>query len=140
MEQFIHRNKTVQLVKLFLMFFEKGQILCTKILLLWKRKAQVLHTRLRTGCSSPAKSRPLLKNISVSPMCHCGSIENTQHFFLHCNWYLEKRTLLINSVANFCTPTLHVLLHGDPSLSEATNASIHVCKHVHGFIIDSKRL
>ena len=101
-----------------------------------ERKAQVLHTRLRTGCSS-LNLDLFLKNISDSPMCQCGSIENSQHFFFHCNLYLEQRTRLLNSVANYCTPTLHVFLHGDPSMSEAINESIF--KHVHDFIIDSKR-
>ena len=100
------------------------------------RKAQSLHTRLRTGCSS-LNLDLFLKNISESPMCSCGSIENTQHFFFHCNLYQRQRTLLLNSVANYCTPTLHVLLHGDSSMPVNTNENIF--KHVHQFIMDSKR-
>ena len=100
------------------------------------RKAQSLHTRLRTGCSS-LNLDLFLKNISESPMCSCGSMENTQHFFFHCNMYQRQRTLLLNSVANYCTPTLHVLLHGDSSMPVNTNGNIF--KHVHQFIMDSKR-
>ena len=45
-----------------------------------KRKQQVLHTRLRTNCS--ALNHDLyLKKITDSPLCRCGSIENTYHFF-----------------------------------------------------------
>ena len=100
------------------------------------RKAQSLHARLRTGCSS-LNLDLFLKNISESPMCSCGSIENTQHFFFHCNLYHRQRTLLLNSVANYCTPTLHILLHGDSSMPDNTNENIF--RHVHEFITDSKR-
>ena len=100
------------------------------------RKAQSPHTRLRTGCSS-LNLDLFLKNISESPMCSCGSIENTQHFFFHCNLYHRQRTLLLNSVANYCTPTLHILLHRDSSMSDNTNGNIF--RHVHEFITDSKR-
>ena len=44
------------------------------------RKAQILHTRLRTNCSS-LNMDLFLKNISDSPLCHCGTLENAQHFF-----------------------------------------------------------
>ena len=71
-------------------------------------------------------------------MCHCGSIENAQHYFFHCNVYLRQRTFLLNSVANYCTPVLHVLLQGDPSLSDAINESIF--QHVHDFIINLHKI
>ena len=100
------------------------------------RKAQSLHTRLRTGCSS-LNLDLFLKNISESPLCSCGSIEDTQHFFFHCNLYHRQRTLLLNSIAIYCTPTLHVLLHGNPSMPDNTNEDIF--KHVQEFITDSKR-
>ena len=51
--------------------------------------------------------------------------------------YLRQRTLLLNSVANYCTPALHVHLQGDLSLSDSINESIF--KNVHNFIIDCKR-
>ena len=101
-----------------------------------KRKAQVLHTRLRTGCSS-LNLDLFLKSISDSPMCRCGSIENTQHFFFHCNLFRRQRIVLLNSVSNYCIPTLQVLLYGDLSLSDVTNERIF--NHVHDFIIDSNR-
>ena len=44
------------------------------------RKAQILHTRLRTNCSS-LNMDLFLKNISDSPLCRCGTLENAQHFF-----------------------------------------------------------
>ena len=44
------------------------------------RKAQILHTRLRTNCSS-LKNDLYSKNLTDSPLCRCGSVENTSHFF-----------------------------------------------------------
>ena len=100
------------------------------------RKAQMLHTRLRTGCSA-LNFDLFIKNISDSPMCVCGSIENVQHFFFHCNLFHRQRVLLLNAVSNLCTPTVNVLLQGDQSLTNETNANIF--QHVHDFIISSKR-
>ena len=100
------------------------------------RKAHILHTRLRMGCSS-LNLDLFMKNITDSPMCQCGSIENTQHFFFHCNFNQRQRTILLNSVAIHHTPTLNLLLNGDPSLSKAINEDIF--KHVHEYILDSKR-
>ena len=100
------------------------------------RKAQMLHTRLRTGCSA-LNFDLFIKNISDSPMCVCGSIENVQHFFFHCNLFHRQRVLLLNAVSNLCSPTVNVLLHGDQSLTNETNANIF--QHVHDFIISSKR-
>ena len=101
-----------------------------------KRKAQILHTRLRIGCSS-LNFDLFVRNISDSPMCRCGSLENAQHYFFHCNLYNRQRVVLLNSVANYCTPTVITLLQGNPSLSNDINEQIF--KHVHDFIIDSQR-
>ena len=100
------------------------------------RKAQMLHTRERTGCSA-LNFDLFIKNISDSPMCVCGSIENVQHFFFHCNLFHRQRVLLLNAVSNLCTPSVNVLLQGDQSLTNETNANIF--QHVHDFIISSKR-
>ena len=44
------------------------------------RKPQILHSRLRTGCSA-LNLDLFTKNITNSPLCSCGSIENSQHYF-----------------------------------------------------------
>ena len=45
-----------------------------------KRRAQVLHTRLRTKCSSNYDDL-FQKRINDSPLCRCGNVENTYHYF-----------------------------------------------------------
>ena len=100
------------------------------------RKAQVLHTRLRTNCSS-LNLDLFLRNISDSPLCQCGSIENAQHYFFHCRCYQIQRTELLNIVSQYQIPSLSLLLYGNDSLSLDTNKIIF--EKVHKYILDSKR-
>ena len=60
-----------------------------------KRLPQILHTRLRTN-SSNLNYNLLSKHIIDSPLCSCGSIENTYHFFFECHMYAPQRILLEN--------------------------------------------
>ena len=99
------------------------------------RQFQILHTRLRTNCSS-LNNDLFLKNITDSPLCRCGSIENTQHFFLQCPFYLEQRAELLDSLSRFET-SLNLLLYGNASLSFNTNFMIF--DRVQKYIRDTKR-
>ncbi|MES9994334.1 MAG: reverse transcriptase family protein [Candidatus Thiodiazotropha sp.] len=100
------------------------------------RKAQVLHTRLRTNCSS-LNLHLFLKNITESPLCRCGSIENTEHFFLYCRYYQEQRDELLSVVMPYQIPTVNLFLYGDKNLSQQTNKVIF--ESVQKFIIGTKR-
>lgn len=100
------------------------------------RRVQVLHTRLRTNCSS-LNLDLFLKNISETPLCSCGSIEDSQHYFFHCPNYQTQRTALINTISTIQTPSLNLLLYGNPNLSIAINNAIF--ERVHQFILDTKR-
>ena len=101
-----------------------------------KRQLQILHTRLRTNCSS-LNNDLYLKNITESPLCRCGSIENTYHFFFQCSYYTPERTLLFDAISRYCGITLHLLLFGDTSLSHDTNKNIF--QQVQKYISDTKR-
>ena len=57
------------------------------------RKAQILHTRLRTICRS-LNDDLYSKNLNDSPLWKIPTI-----FFLQCSYYNEQRTTLLNSVA-----------------------------------------
>lgn len=100
------------------------------------RKAQILHTRLRTNCSS-LNLDLFVKGISESPICRCGSIENSQHFFFHCPYYQPHRNLLLNVVSTYHNPTLDLFLYGESSLSYDINVIIF--NNVQQFILNSKR-
>ena len=100
------------------------------------RKAQILHMRLRTGCSS-LNLDLFLKNITDSPLCRCGSIENSQHYFFHCRFYEVPRTILLNAIEIHQPPSLNLLLYGDSALSQETNNFIF--EQVHKYILETKR-
>ena len=100
------------------------------------RKAQILHTWLRTNCSS-LNLDLFLKGITDSPLCRCGSIENSQHFFFHCPYYQQQRNALLNVVSTYHRPTLDLLLYGESSLSYDVNMLIF--ENIHRFILNCKR-
>ena len=100
------------------------------------RHTQILHTRLRTKCSS-LNYDIFIRNLNDSPFCRCGNIENAEHFLLQCRFYRLQRLEMFNSVSQLCHVTLDVLLFGDSSLSLETNSQIFLL--VHKFIKDSKR-
>ena len=58
----------------FKCFLKEDKRTVPKYYFYWVRKAQILHTRLRTGCTS-LNLDLFMKNITDSPMCQCGSIE-----------------------------------------------------------------
>ena len=45
-----------------------------------KRLGQIYHARLRTNCSS-LNLHLFSKHLTDSPLCACGSIEDTYHFY-----------------------------------------------------------
>ena len=54
------------------------------------RKIQIIHARLRNRCSS-LNHHLYMKKIVQSPLCTCGSVESTEHFFLQCPNYVNIR-------------------------------------------------
>ena len=57
-------------------------------------------------------------------MCECGEIENTPHFFLHCNLYGQLRHALLDRVSTYCQPTVNVFLFGNTDLTDVENAEL----------------
>lgn len=100
------------------------------------RRSQILHTRLRTKCSS-LNYDIYLKNLTDSPLCRCGDIENSQHYFLYCYYYSVQRNEMLCSLSQLCNVSLDVLLFGDSSLSVDINTQIFAA--VQKFIMDTKR-
>ena len=100
------------------------------------RKAQVLHTRLRTNCSA-LNHHLFSKNIVDTSLRSCGSIENNFHFLFNCPKYTEIRVELIQTLSPICTLSLKTLLFGDENLSNETNTVIF--ETVQKYILASKR-
>ena len=60
------------------------------------RLGQIYHARIRLNRS--LRCHLFQKNIIDNPVCECGDIENTSHFFLHCNLYGQLRHDLLDRV------------------------------------------
>ena len=101
-----------------------------------KRTGQIHHARLRLNCSS-LRQHLFSKNIVESPLCECGAVEDTKHFFLECRRYRNLRVELNNAISLICPPTLNILLHGSSKLTDSDNKKIFLA--VHDFIVKSKR-
>ena len=87
------------------------------------RKLQVLHTRLRTKCSS-LNFHLHQKNIVQSPLCTCGSLESAYHYFFECRFYSNLRPIFLRDLSLICEVSLDTILHGNRSLNDDANCKI----------------
>lgn len=98
-------------VKLNLIFFTYGD-----------RFFNIIHTRLRHNCV--LNSDLFRCNIINSPLCSCGKLEDTYHYFFTCNKYKEARNVMLNEIFNIVNLNIvntHVLLWGDNAISVSEN-------------------
>lgn len=129
-------TKQAESVNLFKYRINQGKTLVPKHFYAGNRKLQMLHARLRTKCSS-LNHDLFVKNIVDSPLCRCGEIENTNHFFFHCSFYNDQRRELIRCVSQQAIISLDILLLGDNSLSHQSN--VQIVEAVHKYISGTKR-
>ena len=106
-----------------------------------ERYINVLHTRIRLGCSK--LNYHLHHNLKVtdSPLCDTcvNIIEDPHHFFFVCPRYNQIRVKLLSDLSRFYqNPRLSCLLYGDRDLSDQENTIIFLA--VQSFIKQSKRL
>ena len=59
---------------------------------------QVLHTRLRTECSS-LNQHLHKRNLVGNPYCICGEVDSNTHYLLTCPCYTHKRVKLSRELA-----------------------------------------
>lgn len=98
------------------------------------RLGQILHARLRLGCSSLNQG---LYRISIveTPLCTCGSVENVSHYLLTCSNYMQSRQQFLSDIP--CPRTLNNLLFGNEHLS--LNEITILFGKVQKFILSTKR-
>ena len=96
----------------------------------------IQHARLRMHCSS-LNEHLFSKNIVESPMCTCGEIEDTYHFFFNCQMYANHRRVLFDNLTTLNNITLQLLLFGDKHAPVSVNTNIF--HHVHIYIASTKR-
>ena len=98
------------------------------------RKGQILHARLRLGCSSLNHDLHR-RSLIDSPLCSCGQIETVDHYLLYCPKYHELRNQNFYDIP--CPLITSNLLNGNEHLTFEQNKYIFAC--VHHFILASKR-
>ena len=85
------------------------------------RRAQILHARLRLGCSS-LNFDLHRRSIVDSPLCSCGSVETVDHFLLHCPLLTNIPLRFLGNIS--CPPILQNLLFGNENLPTDHNKVI----------------
>ena len=78
------------------------------------RKYQVLHTRLRTNCSS-LNYDLYRKNIVHDEHCVCGEREDATHFLFYCPRFNAARQYMLDKLLRIYRPTVEIPLWGHQS-------------------------
>ena len=98
------------------------------------RKSQILHARLRLGCST-LNDDLYRRSLTNSPLCSCGLQETAYHFIFACPKYTEQRVAHLSNLP--CQLTLNNILFGCPSLTVQQNE--YIFESVFKYIISTKR-
>ena len=97
------------------------------------RMGQILHARLRMGCSS-LNSDLYRKNIVQSPCCSCGEFESAKYFLFTCaNYSVARERYLPRHLHSY---TINDLLHGKNNVSLHENEILTL--QVQDFIFKSE--
>ena len=98
------------------------------------RICQIIHTRLRLGCSD-LNADKFHRFLTNSASCSCGHyIEDALHYFLTCPEYTEIRSDMYFYSKGY---DLKAILYGSSGASASVNRAI--LKSVHSFISRSRR-
>ena len=95
---------------------------------------QILHTLLRTKCSS-LNQHPLRRSLVGNPYCTCGEIENNKHFLLTFPRYNPMISEMILSIRQI----MNVELTSDAFLFGTEAVTDEIFKAVQTYIKLSKR-
>ena len=103
-----------------------------------KRYINIIHTKLRHNCI--LNNDLYRRNIIESPLCSCGLVEDSYHFFFSCKLYNYARINLLNELLQIQEIQIidtNCLLWGIDTLSDELNRKIF--SSVHNYIRDSRR-
>ena len=102
-----------------------------------KRKFNVIHSRMRMGCSK-LNSHLFQHHVIDSSACSCGNPhEDPFHYFLECPRYTVLRDIMINAISAITPCTIRTILYGCESCSLEENKSVF--DHVHCYMESSNR-
>ncbi len=110
------------------------------------RNLNILHTKLRIGCSDLNADKFLI-GVSDTDLCeHCGGgeVENANHFFLECGHNLVAKVEMHDKITDILSDKglihlldIDLLLYGSDQLSLDENKQVF--NHVQRFIKESNR-
>ncbi len=110
------------------------------------RQSNILHTKLRLGCSdlNADKFRIGVSDTDLCEHCGGGEVENANHFFLDCGTNLVAKVEMLDKITDILTIKgldhlldIDLLLFGSDQLSYEENKQVF--GHVQQFIKESKR-
>ena len=130
--------KTIQDHEKFKIALQKSLPVSNKLYSYGKRKCNIIHSRLRLGCSelnAHLNNNHLIEN----PKCACGddSVDSFHYFFV-CPAYAVERDVLLNTVSTISGCTITTVLYGSKACTLEENCIIF--KHVHTFIETTKTI
>ena len=118
--------------------YNKIILMKSKLYAFGKRFTNVMHSRLRVGCSKLNYDLCFNLKVKDNSYCPCGDpSENAYHYFFECPLYLDLRNELFDNLMLISPITLNTILFGNSELNLDTNKQIFTL--VQKFIEDSKR-
>ena len=111
---------------------------CKKYYYAGSRYGQIIHARMRMGCS-PLRHDLKQMKVVEEEKCDCGhDVEDVEHFFQHCTLYTNIRnTLMQNNIHDGLSLNTHTLLYGDDNIPTKYNSLLF--QRVIDYIIKSNR-
>ena len=79
-----------------------------------------------------------INHLRENPLCNwCNEIEDSEHYFFHCNNYRNERHLFFEAARDFQPLTTQLLLYGNEIVDNTLNSTLF--RAVHDYIKSTKR-
>ena len=114
----------------------EDNISCPAHFYVGSRKCNMIHCQLRNEVSD-LNHHLVLSHLSDSSQCECGDeIQDNFHYFYVCPRYIRQRCELFDTLRNYHSLNLDILLNGNMSFDKDQN--ILICLAVQKYIHDTK--
>ena len=101
------------------------------------RYLSVIHARIRNNCSN-LNNDLFINHLRDNPLCNwCNEIEDSEHYFFHCNNYRDERHLFFEAARDFQPLTTQLLLYGNEIVDNTLKSALF--RAVHDYIKSTKR-
>ena len=106
---------------------------------LGSRKFQIIMSRIRMFCSDLALHLHEM-HIIDNPLCSCGIIESSEHYFLDCPLFIHSRNILRNKLQSLNHDlNLDIILHGIPQSNNINNSNKSIAFAVDEYLSSTHR-